>query len=50
LAARTLLLEALEADLARKEVRLRVGAMIVVLFEGSGGGVGSFFVRGLGMI
>lgn len=45
-----LLLEALEADLARREVRLRVGAMIVVLLESGGGGVGSFFVRALGNI
>lgn len=34
LAARVLVLLALEADLARREVRLRVGAMFVVLFVG----------------
>jgi hypothetical protein len=46
LAARTLLLEALEADLARKEVRLRVGAMIAMCWEFGGDGVGgSFFVK-----
>jgi hypothetical protein len=46
LAARTLLL-VLEADLARSEVRLRVGAMIAMIavyWEVGGGGVGSFFL------
>jgi len=36
LAARVLVLLALEADLARREVRLRVGAMVVVLYVGWG--------------
>lgn len=50
LAARTLLFD-FEADLARREVRLRVGAMIAVVCEDGGGGDAIFFsVRGLGII
>jgi hypothetical protein len=47
LAARTLLVWLdLEADLARREVRLRVGAMIAMCWEFGGDGVGgSFFVK-----
>lgn len=51
-AGRTLLLD-LEADLARREVRLRVGAMIVGVVGGlgvDGGSVGSFFGKVLGII